>query len=95
MKDEGNVHPVGREQGGHDSPATTRKQMPSDASDLEFSLTKSYQGGRPSSMTIHERQESVEENPNQGNQYTYIVYRGRDRIVVGFTTTYAIIPYHH
>jgi hypothetical protein len=47
--------------------------MPSDASDLEFSLTKSYQGGRPSSMTIHERQESVEENPNQGNQYTYIV----------------------
>jgi hypothetical protein len=45
MKDEGNVHPVGREQGGHDSPATTRKRMPSDASDLEFSLTKSYQGG--------------------------------------------------
>jgi hypothetical protein len=74
MKDEGNVHTVGREQGGHDSPATNRKRMPSDASDLEFSLTKSYQGGRPSSMTIHERQESVEENPNQGNQYTYIVY---------------------
>ena len=68
--------------------------MPSDASDLEYSLTKSYQG-RTSSMTIHERQESVEENPNQGNQYTYIVYHGRDRIVVGSTTTYAIIAYHH
>ena len=66
VKDDDNVHHVGREQGGHDSHATARKRMPSDDSELVFSQTKSYQG-RTSSMSIHERKESVEDNPNQGN----------------------------